>query len=329
MEERFKIEMIEQLQYKLGKEELMLIEGVLDFLFQQYTVSPKKNEIVVYDGNNDRIISQFLAIKRLEGKSENTLKQYHDATHALCDDLNKNIQDITTNDIRYHLANYQAVRKVSNATLDNKRRFLSSFFAWLTAEEYIKKNPMLLIKKIKQDSVVKKPFSDTELEQMRDNIDSKKEKALFEFLLSTGCRISEVTRLNISDINFDTGECIVFGKGAKERKVYINDKTLYHLKEYLKKRKDEEQALFLNKHGTRLQKGSAEAMLHKIGNRANVSNVHPHRFRRTFATNLVKRGVPIEHVQKLMGHTTLDMTMHYCTINDDSIKFEYKKLCVA
>ena len=329
MEERFKIEMIEQLQYKLGKEELMLIEGVLDFLFQQYSVSAKKNEIVAYTGNNDKIISQFLAIKRLEGKSEKTLKQYYDATHMLCDDLNKNIEDITTNDIRYYLANYQAVRKVSNATLDNKRRFLSTFFTWLTAEEYIKKNPMLLIKKIKQDSVVKKPFSDTELEQMRDNIDSKKEKALFEFLLSTGCRISEVTRLNISDINFDTGECIVFGKGAKERKVYINDKTLYHLKEYLKKRKDKEQALFLNKHGTRLQKGSAEAMLHKIGDRANVTNVHPHRFRRTFATNLVKRGVPIEHVQKLMGHTTLDMTMHYCTINEDSIKFEYKKLCVA
>lgn len=189
---------------------------------------------------------------------------------------------------------------------------------------------MLLIKKIKQDAIIKKPFTDTEVEKLRDSVENKKEKALIEFLLSTGCRVSEATRLNISDINFDTGECVVFGKGHKERTIYINDKTLYYLKKYLNSRKsDESQALFLNKRGSRMQKGTCEKILHTISERAGVKNVHPHRFRRTFATNLLKRGVPIEHVQKLMGHTTLDMTMHYCTVSQENIKFEYKKLCVS
>lgn len=280
MKERFKLDLLQQLQYSLSKEDLMLVEGAITFLFQQYSIGLKKNELIVCEGQNEKIITQFLAVKKLEGVADGTIKQYHDAIYLLVADINKNFSDMTTNDIRYHLASYQQRRKISNTTLNNKRRYLSSFFAWLTAEEYISKNPMLLIKKIKQDTIIKKPFTDTEVEKLRDSVESKKEKALIEFLLSTGCRVSEATRLNISDINFDTGECVVFGKGHKERTIYINDKTLYYLKKYLNGRKsDESQALFLNKRGSRMQKGTCEKILHAISERAGVKNVHPHRFR--------------------------------------------------
>lgn len=329
MEEQFRLDFVEKIQNIVSKEELQIIDGVLTLLFNKYEISNKKNEIIVYEGQNKKLITQFLAIKKLEGKSENTLKQYHDATYGLINDVHKNLCDMTTNDIRYHLVHYQQVRKVSNTTLDNKRRFLSSFFAWLTAEDFIRKNPMLLIKKIKEISTIKKPFSDYELEKIRDSINTKKEKAIIEFLLSTGCRVSEVSRLNLENIDFVKGECVVLGKGGKERKVYINDKAMYYLQGYLETRKDSNHALFLNKRNSRIRKGTIESMLHKIEIDSQVSNIHPHRFRRTFATNSVKRGIPISHVQKMMGHSTLDMTMHYCSIDDDNVRFHHKNLCVV
>lgn len=326
MEERFRAELLNRMAIILSAEQIEILDNVLTSMLCKYAVEEVKNEIVSYDGGNDKMINQFMASMRLEGKSEATLEQYHRAIIALLDDVGKKISDITTNDIRYHLAMYQKNRSVSKVTIDNKRRYLSAFFTWLTTEEYIPKNPMLRIKKVKQDKKIKKPFSDKELERIREAAKSKRDKAIVEFLLSTGCRVSEVVNLDLEHINFAKNECIVMGKGNKERKVYISEKSMYYLTEYISSRTDMNPSLFVNKRGKRLKKQGIEDMLKKIGKSAGVNKVHPHRFRRTFATNALNKGMPIQHVQRLMGHKSLDTTMIYCTLDDDSIKLEHKKI---
>lgn len=326
MEERFRCEMLEAMGTVLGDVALRKLDNVITVLFNRYEIKEKSHELVIFDGGNDRLINQFIASMRLEGKSENTLTQYHRAIRQLLDDLGKNITDITTNDIRYHLSMYQEQRNVSKVTIDNKRRFLSSFFSWLTTEEYIVKNPMLRIKKISQTKVIKKPFTDNELERIREVVNKKRDKALIEFLLSTGCRVSEVVGLNIEDINTVKGECTVLGKGNKERTVYISEKSMYYLMEYLSSRHDDNKALFVGKCEKRLSKQAIEQLFRNIGKRARVDKVHPHRFRRTFATNALNKGMPIQHVQKILGHTSMDTTMVYCSVDNDSIKLEHKKV---
>lgn len=325
MEERFRSELLENLGM-LDKSAVEQVDRVLTGLFSRYTVGTKSNEVIVYDGNNNKILGRYLASMRLEGKSEQTMEQYKRAIQKMLDNIGKPLKDITTNDIRYHLSMYQSVRKVSKATLDNERRYLSAFFAWVTAEEYVVKNPMLRIKKVKEDKKIKKAFSDYEIEKLRENCKNKKEKAIIEFFLSTGCRVSEVVGLDIKDVDFDKGECTVFGKGSKERTVYLTEKSIYYLKEYLGSRKKESQVLFANKSGKRWSKQSIEKCLKNLGKRAVVDNVHPHRFRRTFATNALNKGMPIQYVQKILGHKSMDTTLIYCVLDMESIKLEHKKV---
>ena len=245
-------------------------------------------------------------------------------------EIEKNVIDITKNDIRYHLAKYQTTRKVKNVTVDNRRRNLSSFFSWLTKEEYIDKNPMLRIAKIKSEIEVKIPFSDNDLERLRVSAsitrNGKRDRALIEFLMSTGCRVSEVVELDLTNVDFLKGECIVHGKGNKDRKVYISDKCMYYLNEYLTTRKFQSNILFTSKTGGRWSEQSIESIIRTIAQKAKVENAHPHRFRRTFATNALNRGMPVQHLQKILGHNSLDTTMIYCQIDDELIKFEHKKV---
>ena len=325
MEERFRTELVDAISRMMTKEQIECLDNVLTVLLKRYSVKPLENEIVVYDGNNKKLLNCFLVSMRLEGKAESSLEQYSRSIEAMMDEIGKPLIDITTNDIRYHLSIYQSTG-VSKVTVDNKRRYLSTFFSWLTEEEYIYKNPMLRIKKVKQDKVIKKPFSDNDLERIREVVKRKRDKALIEFLLSTGCRVSEVVHLEIENIDMVKGECVVLGKGNKERKVYISERCMYHLSEYLYSRNDNDSALFLNNHGNRLSKESMELLLKRIGEKAAVENVHPHRFRRTFATNALNRGMPLQHVQRLMGHKSLDTTMIYCTLDDDRIKLEHRKI---
>lgn len=325
MEERFRAELLDAISPVMTKEQIEKVDNVLTVLFKRYFIKGMENEVIVYDGNNKRLLNLFLASMRLEGKAEDSLKQYNRAIEMMMDEIGKPLADITTNDIRYHLSMYQSTG-VSKVTVDNKRRYLSTFFSWLTEEEYICKNPMLRIKKVKQDKIIKKPFSDNDLERIREVVDRQRDKALIEFLLSTGCRVSEVVHLEIENVDMVKGECIVLGKGNKERKVYISERCMYHLSKYLCSRNDDNRALFLNYHGKKLSKESIELLLTRIGKAASVDNVHPHRFRRTFATNALKRGMPLQHVQRLMGHKSLDTTMLYCSLDDDYIKLEHRKI---
>ena len=328
MEEKFRVELLGILDKCMAKEQIREVDMALTVLFQHYDVSERCTELaLVNEQSNDKILKTYIASMRLEGHSEYTLEQYSDAVRKLLQDIPKDFSEIRTNDVRYHLARYQSTHKVSAVTVDNKRRFLSTFFAWLTAEEIIPQNPMLRIKRIKQKQADKKPFSAAELEKIRDSLQTAKEKALVEFFLSTGCRVSEVANLQIGNIDFRAGECVVLGKGNKERTVYISDNAMYYLQKYLVERRFcASDPLFLNGRGKEMSKCSIEQLVHKIGDRAGVEKVHPHRFRRTMATNAMMRGLPIQYIQAILGHSKIDTTMIYCSVSKESIKAAYLKV---
>ena len=326
MEEKFRVELLTMLDKRMSKELVSVVDMALTALFQKYDVSEACTDLAVCDDSNERIINTYIASMRLEGRSEKTLKQYYDALTKLLDEIPKSIKDIRTNDIRYHLAHYQATHKVSNATVNNRRKFLSAFFVWATREDIVDKNPMLKINSIKEKYVTKKPFSDIELAKIRDALEDNREKALVEFLLSTGCRVSEVAGLKVGNIDFRTGECVVLGKGNKERTVYLNNKSIYYLERYLGGFVDAERPLFMNARGRGMTKQNIEELMRIIGKRAGVSKVHPHRFRRTMATNAMKRGMPVQYIQVILGHSKLDTTMIYCIYDKEVVKAEYLKV---
>lgn len=326
MEEKFRVELLTMLDKSMSKEQISAVDMALTALFQKYEISEACTELAVRDDSNERIINTYIASMRLEGRSEKTLKQYYDALTKLLDEIPKRIKDIRTNDIRYHLAHYQSTHKVSNATVNNKRKFLSAFFVWATREEIVDKNPMLKINSIKEKYVTKKPFSDIELAKIRDALEDNREKALVEFLLSTGCRVSEVAGLKVGNIDFRTGECVVLGKGNKERTVYLNNKSMYYLERYLGNFVDADRPLFMNARGRDMTKQNIEELMRIIGKRAGVSKVHPHRFRRTMATNAMKRGMPVQYIQVILGHSKLDTTMIYCIYDKEVVKAEYLKV---
>lgn len=322
MEERFRAELMEKLA-DLGREVTERINMAVTSLFARYNVEEKCTELTVLDDTNERLLQRYIATLRLEGKSEETLTQYHRSIQNFGDCAQKNMEDISTNDIRYYLAMYQN-RGVAKSTLDNERRYLSAYFAWLTAEEYIVKNPMLRIKKIKQDKIQKKAFSESDIEKLREKANIK-ERALIEFLLSTGCRVSEVVRLDVQDVDFTKGECVVFGKGSKERTVYLSERAMHYLNIYLCNRK-ESNVLFANRSGERWSKQSIEKCLKILGKHAEVTNVHPHRFRRTFATNALNRGMKLQNVQRILGHTSMDTTLIYCVLDEENVKMEHRQV---
>ena len=326
MEEKFRVELLTMLGKSMSKELVSVVDMALTALLQKYDVSEACTDLAVCDDSNEKIINTYIASMRLEGRSEKTLKQYYDALTKLLDEIPKSIKDIRTNDIRYHLAHYQATHKVSNATVNNRRKFLSAFFVWATREDIVDKNPMLKINSIKEKYVTKKPFSDIELAKIRDALEDNREKALVEFLLSTGCRVSEVAGLKVGNIDFRTGECVVLGKGNKERTVYLNNKSMYYLERYLGGLVDAERPLFMNARGRGMTKQNIEELMRIIGKRAGVSKVHPHRFRRTMATNAMKRGMPVQYIQVILGHSKLDTTMIYCIYDKEVVKAEYLKV---
>lgn len=326
MEEKFRVELLTMLDKSMSKELVSVVDMALTALFQKYDVSEACTDLAVCDDSNERIINTYIASMRLEGRSEKTLKQYYDALTKLLDEIPKSIKDIRTNDIRYHLAHYQTTHNVSNATVNNKRKFLSAFFVWATREEIVDKNPMLKINSIKEKYVSKKPFSDIELAKIRDALEDNREKALVEFLLSTGCRVSEVAGLKVGNIDFRTGECVVLGKGNKERTVYLNNKSMYYMERYIGGFVDADRPLFMNALGRGMTKQNIEELMRIIGKRAGVSKVHPHRFRRTMATNAMKRGMPVQYIQVILGHSKLDTTMIYCIYDKEVVKAEYLKV---
>lgn len=324
MTEQLRMEILNKVSELLGCDAASRIDNAVTLIICKYEVQVKKYEVAEYDDSNLILVRQYASSLKLEGKSDKTIYQYLLAIRLALNGIGKNIRDITTKDIRRYLAEYQERKKISKSSLDNQRRYLSAFFSWLCTEEFILKNPMLRIKKIKADKIIKKPFSDTDVEKLRSSCKNIKEKALVEFLLTTGCRVSEVSALTIDNIDFIKNEAVVYGKGAKERKVYISDRAMYWLKKYIESRGILNVNLFLNRNKEGMTKQNIEVMVKKIGQRAGVENVHPHRFRRTFATNAINKGMKIQNVQAILGHSSLDTTMIYCSVNEQNVKMEHR-----
>ena len=277
--------------------------------------------------SNDNYLSMFLNAKKIEGCSERTLSYYKTTVEKLLDEIDDPIRKVTTDDIRDYLANYQGLNDCSKTTIDNIRRNISSFFTWLEEEDYIIKSPMRRIHKIKTTKTVKEIISDEEIEKMRDRCSSLRDLAIIDLLYSTGIRIGELVRLNIDDIDFEERECIVFGKGDKERRVYFDAKTKIHLMGYINSRSDANPALFvtLDAPYDRLQISGVEIRLRRLGRELGINKVHPHKFRRTMATRAIDKGMPIEQVQKLLGHSQIDTTMHYAIVNQTNVKVAHRK----
>ena len=327
MKEEFIATVLEKMGNHISPEQATVLEWTLSVILDDYQMEKESHEIVPYDGNAEKIVRRFLTVKHLAGCSEHTVKTYQFHLQKLALNLRCPLQDLDTNDLRCFLAAYKEKRKVSNVTLENMRLCLSSFFGWLYEEGLIKKNPMRRITHIKADKVIKKSFSDEEMERIRMNCQRERDLAIIEFLYSSGVRVSEAVRLDRNQINFHEGECVVFGKGAKERVVYLNSKACIHLQKYLDSRTDNNPALFISckRPYQRLSKEGIEAMLRDIGHASGVDHVHPHRFRRTMATNALNRGMPVQEVRQLLGHEKMDTTMIYCTVSQEGVKLSHKK----
>ena len=277
--------------------------------------------------SNSNYLAMFLNAKKIEGCSERTLSYYKTTVEKLLDRITDPIRKVTTDDIREYLANYQGLNDCSKTTIDNIRRNISSFFTWLEEEDYIIKSPMRRIHKIKTTKTVKEVISDEEIEKMRDKCKNLRDLAIIDLLYSTGIRIGELVRLNVDDIDFEERECIVFGKGDKERRVYFDAKTKIHLMGYINSRSDTNPALFvtLDAPYDRLQISGVEIRLRRLGRELGINKVHPHKFRRTMATRAIDKGMPIEQVQKLLGHSQIDTTMHYAIVNQTNVKVAHRK----
>lgn len=322
---------LQAMSVTLCQEQLLELKTVLQVQMYPYEIAKKSTEVSVRDKNYVYFLNMFLARKKSEGKTDNTINQYNLYLGMMLQWLNKEIKNITEDDLIYYLAIYKKTRGVSNGYLDHIRLVFSSFFGWMNAKGHIPKNPAKGMEPIKSVKKIKKPFTDEELEIMRRACEKERDLAIIEVLYSTGIRVSELTSLNRNDVDFLGKEIIVFGKGQKERATYLNATAYVHLKKYLSERTDSNAALFVSQKYPydRLSVAGVEKVIKDIGNRMGIEKAHPHRFRRTMATNILKRGMPIEEVKELLGHTKLDTTMIYCTVSKANVKLSHQKLMSA
>jgi possible bacteriophage integrase/recombinase len=279
------------------------------------------------ENSNEKMLEMFLAAKKIEGCSKKSLDYYQSTITNMLIKVDKNFKHISTNDLRDYLSNYQNKSNVSKVTLDNLRRILSSFFSWLEEENFILKSPVRRIKKIKTAQTIKETYTDEVLETLRDYCHNNRDLAIIDLLASTGMRVGELVRLNREDIDFENRECIVFGKGEKERKVYFDARAKIHIIRYLESRTDDNNALFVSllKPHKRLKISGVEIRLRELGRKLKLPRVHPHKFRRTLATKAIDKGMPIEQVQHLLGHTKIDTTLQYAIVNQNNVKISHRR----
>lgn len=319
MEQEIINEVLCQMIPHLSNDQVVLLKNVLEGAMLKMSSENQQADTVLVDS--------FIAAKRLEGCSDRTLIFYRNTIDKMLNSIEKNIKAITTDDLRSYLSEYQNNNMVSKVTIDNIRRNLSSFFSWLEDENYILKSPVRRIHRVKAMTSVKETYSDEDLERLRDNCTEIRDLALIDILASTGMRVGELVRLNRADINFNERECVVFGKGDKERIVYFDARTKIHLQNYLNERIDTNPALFvsLKMPFERLEIGGVETRLKKLGKELAIDKVHPHKFRRTMATTAIDKGMPIEQVQKLLGHEKIDTTLHYAMVKQSNVKNAHRK----
>lgn len=321
------IDIIEEMSSRFNQEDLAFLRNILTTQLYKYNLSAKSTELVVYDENEDlNMYKKFFAVKKLKGLTIRSLNFYKNSLDDFFKIVQKSIKDIETDDIRYYLST--KMMTATAVTVNGYRRAVSSFFTFLLHEEYITKNPMWQIEKIKEKKQVKQPFSAEDIEKIRDKIKNIRDEALFEFLYSTGCRVSEAVNCNIEDVNFNKNEVIVLGKGNKERTVYLNAKAKFILQKYIESRTDNNKALFatLDSPYNRLKASGIEIVIRQLGKEAGVENAHPHRMRRTAATRALRAGMPIEQVQKMLGHESIDTTQIYARIDQSDLKRSHERM---
>lgn len=325
MKEELITEVMQQMLTYLNNAQLKQLKQAIEQTLCHYEVTGTR--VKLEENDNNDLIAMFIAAKRVEGCSERTLKYYQTTLNALVSSLGKNVRHIITKDLRTYLTDYQNKNQSSRVTIDNIRRILSSFFSWLEDEEYIIKSPVRRIHKVKTVSRIKETYSDEDLEKMRDRCEELRDLAIIDMLASTGMRVGEMVLLNRADINFSERECVVFGKGGKERIVYFDAKAKLHLQEYLDSRTDNNPALFVTLRAPykRLQIGGIEHRLREMGRQLNIPKVYPHKFRRTLATMAIDKGMPIEQLQRLLGHQRIDTTLQYAMVKQSNVKTAHRK----
>ena len=318
---------VAEMQRDLDCRQMARLKDVLIKELQDVEVTECANQQEQRVKRNAELLDSFLSAKKVEGCSEKTLSYYRHTIERMLLTVAVAVCHVSTSDIRQYLSAYQEEKGSSKVTIDNMRRIFSSFFAWLEDEDYIAKSPVRRIHKVKTDSLVKEVLSDEQLEQLRDNCTNRRDLAIVDVLASTGIRVGELVKLNRSDIDFHERQCIVFGKGNKERMVYFNARTKLHLQQYLAERADSNPALFVSLASphNRLTISGVEVCLRKMGQRLDIPKVHPHKFRRTLATMAIDKGMPIEQVQRLLGHVRIDTTLHYAIVNQNNVKMAHKK----
>lgn len=328
MKKEFVGTLIRKLQDK-GFSQLQLeeIKNVLEVELHGLNLSPATDNSQAIRISNSELLNSFISAKRVEGCSEKTLMYYRNTIQLWLATIKTELKRVTTDAIRRYLATIEFKNKVGKVTIDNIRRILSSFFSWLEDEDYVLKSPVRRIHKIRTEKIVRETISDEQLEQLRDSCQESRDLALIDFLASTGVRVGELVKINRTDINFTERQCVVLGKGNKERLVYFNARAKVHLQNYLNSRKDNNVALFvsLSAPHKRLTISGVENRLKSIGEIALVKGVHPHKFRRTLATTAIDKGMPIEQVQRLLGHCKIDTTLHYAMVNQNNVKIAHRR----
>lgn len=311
----------------LDAAQMTRLDKVLEHVLWDVTISKTENKPVQAECSNDELLQAFVDAKSLEGCSKKTIKYYRSTIAKMLTEINKSSVAITTEDLRKYLTEYQKVNNCSKGNLDNIRRIFSTYFMWLENENYILKSPVRRIHKIKTTKPVKETIADESMEIMRDNVAHPRDLAIIDMLASTGMRVGELCTLNRTDIDFDNQECVVLGKGDKERIVYFDARTKVHLQNYLQSRTDNNPALFVSllKPYNRLEISGVEVRLRKLGKKLNIDKIHPHKFRRTLATKAIDKGMPIEQVKTLLGHNSIETTMEYAIVNQTNVKNSHKK----
>ena len=324
MKEKVIKEIEQKMASILNNEQKEKLKEVLLYTFYNIEVTSIKDELV--EDTTD-YAKMFIAAKRIEGCSERTLNYYETTIKTMVDKLSKKVNSIETEDLRNYLSEYQAKNNCSKVTIDNVRRILSSFFAWLEDEDYIMKSPVRRIHKVKATQTVKETYTDEELEEMRDACVEIRDLAMVDFLASTGVRVAELVNLDRVDIDMQERSCVVLGKGGKEREVYFDARTKIHLQNYLNSRTDNNPALFVSllRPYDRLKLSGVEIRLRELGKRIDIKKIHPHKFRRTMATKAIDKGMPIEQVQVLLGHRKIDTTLQYAMVNQNNVRNSHKR----
>ena len=327
MKQKFIHSVLQELSKVLDSQQLDFVENTLEHKLLDLDVIEQVTNEELVSQENEELLTAFLSAKKIEGCSAKTIKYYKSTINHLFDEIGKTTAEITTNDIRSYLAYYQEQKQSSKVTIDNMRRIFSSFFSWLEDEDYIVKSPVRRIHKVRTDTLVKEVINDECMELLRDNCTEIRDLAMIDLLASTGMRVGELVQMNIDDVDFQERQCKVFGKGNKEREVYFNARAKIHLQQYISQREDDNPALFVSFSSPhkRLSISGVEVRLRTLGRRINLPKIHPHKFRRTLATMAIDKGMPIEQVQRLLGHVKIDTTLHYAMVNQNNVKIAHRR----